>query len=95
MVMIHEVVDPHRLVVCLAEFMLCGHDAANGRLEPLVVGSVVVKPNCIEVVRVFKLPHGREGDVHHSVNVVISLLHFGVQDADHFKTEPVEADVLC
>ena len=36
-----------------------------------------------------------EGDIYHAVDIVISLLHFGAQNADDFEAEAVDPDVLA
>ena len=45
-------------------------------------------------MRVLQIAHRGEGDVDHAVDVVVSLLHLGAQNADHFKAETIQPDVL-
>ena len=45
-------------------------------------------------MRIFQVAHGGEGDINHAVDVVVSLLHFGAQDADDFEAETVQANVF-
>ena len=46
-------------------------------------------------MRVLQVAHGGEGDVDHAVDVVISLLHLGAQNADDFEAQTIQADVFA
>src|ERR1700692_2432221 len=90
----HEVEHPHGLMIRLAKLMLRGQDGADRRLDSLVVRGIVVKPDGIEGVRILKIAHRGKGNIDHAVYVVVSLLHFGAQNADNFKAETVKPDVF-
>ena len=43
---------------------------------------------------ILQIAHGAEWDVDHAVYIVISLLHFGAQDADDLEAQAVNPDAL-
>ena len=73
----HKVEQSHCLPVRLVKLMLRRHDRANRLFQPLIFGSLVGEPDGVQVVCIFQITHSRKRDVHNSINVVISFLHFG------------------
>src|ERR1700744_378833 len=56
---------------------------------------MVGEPDAAQVFEVAKILEGVEGDVHLAVDVVIALLHFGLEDADDGEATAIEADALA
>ena len=82
----HDVENLDGLMVALIEFVRHGENCAHGLLQAFVLRSLVIKPDGVEIMRVFEVGHGGERDVHHAVYVAVALLHFRTEDPDHFET---------
>src|ERR1700674_2824475 len=90
----HQVEYFHGLVVGLVELVLRRHDGADRLSQFLVLRSQVGEPDRVQVMGILQIAHGAEGDVYDAVDIVISLLHFGAQDADDFEAQAVNPDAL-
>src|SRR5882724_3808448 len=91
----HQVENSYRLTIALVELMLGGQNVADCRLQSLVVPSLIVKPYRVQEMCIFQIAHRSKGDVHRSIYIVISFLHFGAQNSNDFKTETIKANVLA
>ena len=72
--------------------MLRREDVTHRLLQPEIFRCFVVEPDGVEIVGVFQIAHGGEGDVADAIDVVIAGLHFGRQHADHFKADAINAN---
>src|SRR5216684_1728346 len=90
----HEVEYSHGLAVGLVELMRYRQDGANRLFQALVLGSLVGEPDAVQVMRILKIGHSAEGDIRHSVYIIIYLLLFGAQDADDFEARTVSPDPI-
>src|SRR5258708_4055876 len=77
-----------------AEIVVCGQHGANHASQLLVVLTFVVHKHAADVARVEQIAHGAERKHDHAVVVVIASLNFSPVDADHFKTQAIDADGL-
>ena len=57
--------------------------------------AVVAQPDAVDVLDVLDVGHGGEGDVDDAVEVVVALLHLGLEDADDLEADAVDADGLA
>ncbi len=60
----------------------------NGR-----VIAVVAHPDAVDVLDVFQVAHGAERDVDDAVQVVVALLHLGLEDSYDLEAHAVQTDV--
>jgi hypothetical protein len=93
--LLHKIKDKQCAAVGGIEFVLRGQDVAHGLLDPFIVVGFVVEPDGVEVVGVLEVAHGGEGDVDDAIDIVVAGLHLGAENADNFKADAVDADVLA
>jgi hypothetical protein len=55
----------------------------------------IAQPERVEVMSVFKIAHGGEGDVDDAIDIVIPCLHLGAQNTDDFEADAIQADVFA
>src|SRR4029077_5081008 len=91
----HQIKHAHGTAVGLTELVLGGQDGACRLFESCVLWSFVVEPDGIEVVSVLQVTHGGERDVDGTINVIVALLHYRAEDADHFEAKAIDADALA
>ena len=88
--LLHQVENSYCLTVALVELMLGSQNIADRRLKSLVVPSLIVKPDRVEVVGILQVTHRSKRDVYRAVYIVIPFLHFGAQNSNDFKTETIK-----
>src|SRR5258708_17502067 len=93
--LLHQIKDHEGAAVGGIEFVLRGRDVAHGLLDPLIVIGLVIEPDAVEIVSVFEVTHGGERNVDDAVDIVVAGLHFGVENADNFEANAVEANVFA
>src|ERR1700691_1816880 len=91
----HEVRDIQGAPVGGIESVLRSQDIAHGLFDAQVVVGFVIEPNGVEVVSVFKITHGGEGDINDAIDIVVAGLHLRAEDADHFVADAIEANVFA
>jgi len=77
------------------ESVLLRHGVAHRLLDPLVIVGLIVEPDRVKVVRVLEIAHGGEGNVNNAIDVIVARLHLRGKNANHFKADPIDADVLA
>src|SRR5256885_9428842 len=87
--LLHEVEDEHRTAVAGIELVLLRDHAADRPLQAQVVVHFIPEPDGLQVVGIGQVPHGGERDIYDAVYIVIAVLHFMLQDADHFEAQAV------
>ena len=93
--LLHQIKDKQGAAVGGIELVLRGHDVAHRLLDPFIVVGLVIEPDGIEVVSVLEVAHGGEGDVDDAIDIVVARLHLGAENADDFKADAIDADVLA
>src|ERR1700733_1603001 len=91
----HEIKDIEGAVVGGNKSMLCAQDITYGLLDSFIVVALIAQPERVEVVSVFKVAHGGEGDVDDAIDVVIPCLHLGAKNTDDFEADAIQADVFA
>ena len=73
----HEVKHVHGSPVSRVELVFDGHHGAHGVFQIFVRRCLIAEPDGVEVVRIFNVAQGGEGDVEDAVNIVVACLHLG------------------
>src|SRR5450631_4220415 len=90
--LLHQVEYFQGAAVGRVELVLLGQRISDRLLKSQILRSLIVEPDGVEIVRVFQITHGSEGDKADTVDIVITRLHFGSQYADDLEAETVNAN---
>src|SRR5664279_4643241 len=90
----HHIEDEHGALVVVLEVVLLGENCAHLVLHQFVLIAFVVEPDAVQIVRVFEIAHGAEGDIDHLVDAVVTLLHMRREHAYDPVADTVDAHVL-
>src|ERR1700720_1391356 len=93
--LLHEVKDKQSAAVGGVEFVLRGKNSVHGARYPFVIVGLVNEPDGVEVMSVLEVAHGGEGNIGDAIDIVVAGLHFGAENAYHFKADPVDANVFA
>jgi hypothetical protein len=93
--LLHQIIDTQGAAVGGIELVLRGHGVAHRLLDPFIVVGLVIEPDGVEVMGVFEVTHGGEGDVDDEIGIVVAAGHLGAENPDDFKADAVNADVLA